>query len=103
MNRTRTKPLPQRLLAVIALMECGFRDLDLIAHALGLGREQVDEIDAALDKTVRRFAVTGVPRDFTYLLRRTVRCPGCRHRINRVPCLTCRIAKQRVSEQGAGE
>ena len=77
--------------AVIALMESGMTDYATIARAVGASVDDVEHIDSASDERIRQLAIRGNEAGFVFNLRKAVACPGCGHRINIVPCLTCQI------------
>lgn len=88
----RTTPksqLPRRAPTVIALMEMGVRDFGEIASATGLSVEDVQEIESAEDRKIRRIASEGTPPG-TYLpLTKPVRCPTCNGMVTMAPCVAC--------------
>ena len=81
----------QQTMAVVALIHGGIRDEALIAQAVGLDVEEVRRIDAADDLDVRKLAVSGLPKQFLFRLRKVVVCPRCGSRIFLVPCVSCQM------------
>ena len=87
--------LPYNVAAVIAVMQMGIMDHAVIAAAVGLDIERVEQIDAAEDSTIRRLAVEGIPCSARFKLRTHVRCPRCNWRVQTAPCIAC--TQQRLS------
>ncbi len=88
-KRATKAQLPRRAPVVIALMEMGVRDFDEIATATGLTVEDIEEIDSAEDRKIRRIATEGTPAG-TYLpLTKPVRCPTCNGMVTMAPCVAC--------------
>ncbi len=81
--------LPYNVAAVIAVMQMGIMDHAVIAAAVGLDIETVEQIDAAQDSTIRRLAVEGIPSGEHFKLRTQVRCPRCNWRVRTAPCVAC--------------
>ena len=75
--------------AVIALMQMGISDYQLIAEAVGLAVEAIEQIDAAENRVVRLLAVAGIPHGEFFKLRVQVQCPRCNGRVNTAPCVLC--------------
>ncbi len=81
--------LPYNVVGVIAVMQMGILDHAVIAAAVGLDIETVEQIDAAEDSTIRRLAVKGIPRGEHFKLRTHVRSPRCNWRVRTAPCVAC--------------
>ena len=81
--------LPYNVAAVVAVMQMGIMDHAVIAAAVGLDIERVEQIDAAEDSTIRRLAVEGIPSGEHFKLRMHVRCPRCNSRVRTAPCVAC--------------
>ncbi len=81
--------LPYNVAAVIAVMQMGIIDNAVIAAAVGLDIERVEQIDAAEDSTIRRLAVEGIPSGEYFKLRTHVRCPRCNWLVRTAPCVAC--------------
>jgi hypothetical protein len=86
---TRRRQLPNRALAVIALLNRGYSDLKGIAYAVGVPLTEVKILEAADDERVRRVIREGLPEGFTYRLKRAIKCRTCGNRINLIPCILC--------------
>ena len=81
--------MPRKFAAAVAVMQMGVTDYQLIASAVGLEVEQVQEIDAASDPAVRLLAVRGIPMGHYFNLQTTIRCPTCNGWIHIAPCVVC--------------
>ena len=85
----RCEPVPRRLATVIAVMEMGVSDYDLIARAVGVTVDEVKRIDKAEDGRIRSAASKGTPKGTFLPLNKAMRCPQCRQLITLVPCVAC--------------
>ena len=79
----------RKFAAVIALMQMGISDFQLIAEAVDLGVDVVKRIDEAEDLAVRSLALIGIPNGEFFKLRVNVHCPRCNGRIHVAPRVLC--------------
>jgi hypothetical protein len=84
---------PQKISAVVALIQSGVTHYTAIARATGLTEEEVRRIDEAKDEHVRELALRGTGRDVYYHLRSKITCPRCGSIVYLVPCVACTVAK----------
>ena len=84
---------PQKIGAVIALIQAGVTNYTAIARATGLTEEDVRRIDEAKDEHVRELAQRDTGRDVYYHLRSKITCPRCGSIVYLVPCVACTVAK----------
>lgn len=84
---------PQKVGAVIALIQSGVTHYATIARATGLTEEDVRRIDDAKDQHIQDLALRGTGRDVYYHLRSKIACPRCGSIIYLVPCVACTVAK----------
>ena len=94
--------LANSIKAVLALLNSGFDDLITIAGAVGMPVDEVKRVESADDKRIRWYVCNGLPDDFVYRLRKQVVCPGCRGKINLVPCLECKLRGTIPQPRGCG-
>ncbi len=85
----------RRCATAIALMQMGVSDFGLIAKAVGLEVDVIEQIDAAGDRTIRALAVAGIPRGEFFKLRIHVHCPRCNGQVYTAPCVLCAQSKKR--------
>lgn len=74
-------------------MEMGIREYSVIARAVGLTVEEIERIDMAIDRSVRRLALIGIPIDAAFKLEARVRCPRCQADVGLAPCIACRCLR----------
>ncbi|MFV2069130.1 MAG: hypothetical protein ACC645_19355, partial [Pirellulales bacterium] len=69
--------VPRQTAAVLALIETGITDYEVLSAAVGLSIEEVRQIDMAHDPEIRRLGIHGLPSGEYFRLRNRVRCPKC--------------------------
>jgi len=100
---TRT-PLrvPRRTAAVLALIETGITDYEVLSKAVGLSVDEVFQIDMAQDPEIRRLGIDGLPSGEYFRLRNRVRCPKCSAWLTVAPCVACHVQKETQKETRHG-
>lgn len=88
-KRQAKRKLSNKSMAVLAMLQTGYEDLDLIARSVGISVDEVKAIENADDIRVRRILTEGLPENFLYRIRLAVKCTSCGSRINLVPCVLC--------------
>jgi hypothetical protein len=89
--------MPYQVAATVAVMQMGIAEYSVIAEAVGLTVEEVGQIDAATDPSVRELAATGVPCGEYFKLDRRVRCPKCRVLVRLAPCIACLCSQESLT------
>lgn len=75
-------------------MQMGIVEYSVIAEAVGLTVEEVEQIDTATDRGVRQLAVAGIPCGEYFKLDCRVRCPKCQALVGLAPCVTCLCCRE---------
>ena len=91
-TRSRLR-VPRQTAAVLALIETGITDYEILSVAVGLSIEEVRQIDMAQDPEVRRLGIHGLPSGEYFRLRNRVRCPKCSAWLTIAPCVACHVQK----------
>jgi len=85
----KNNKLPHTSAAAIAVMEMGISDYSVIAGAVGLSEEEVEQIDMSDDSRIRKLGSRGIPFGEYFHLRSKIRCPKCSASITIAPCVAC--------------